>query len=61
MDAFPAFFSLSGRTIAIAGEGQAADAKARLFDSSPADLRRLDEAEALAPGAFAGVLLAFIV
>ena len=60
MDAFPAFFSLHGRTIAIAGQGQAADAKARLFDSSPADLRRLDETEALAPGAFAGVLLVFI-
>ena len=37
MDAFPAFFPLAGRKIVIAGEGDAADAKARLFDGSPAD------------------------
>jgi precorrin-2 dehydrogenase/sirohydrochlorin ferrochelatase len=60
MDAFPAFFSLRGRIVAVAGEGEGAKAKARLFDNSPAELLRLTETQALAPGAFAGVLLAFI-
>jgi precorrin-2 dehydrogenase/sirohydrochlorin ferrochelatase len=60
MDAFPAFFSLRGRRIAVAGEGEGAKAKVRLFANSPAELLALNQAEALAPGAFAGVLLAFI-
>ena len=32
MDAFPAFYPLIGRSVAVAGEGEAAEAKARLFD-----------------------------
>jgi siroheme synthase (precorrin-2 oxidase/ferrochelatase) len=36
MDAFPAFFPLRGKTVIIAGEGEGALAKARLFENSPA-------------------------
>lgn len=60
MDAFPAFFPLAGRTLAIAGEGEAAEAKARLFEGSPATVVRLSTAEALDPGSYAGMTLAFI-
>lgn len=60
MDVFPAFFPLAGRAVAIAGEGEAADAKARLFDGSPATVLRLSPGEALDPKAYAGVSLAFI-
>lgn len=60
MDAFPAFFPLAGRKIVIAGHGDAADAKARLFDGSPAAVIRLEAAEALTAGAYAGAALAFV-
>ena len=60
MDAFPAFFPLSGKTVAIAGAGEAAEAKVRLFEGSPATIRRLDGADALDPKAYAGAILAFI-
>ena len=60
MDAFPAFYPLTGRVIAIAGSGEVAEAKVRLFESSPATLRRLEGDAALAPEAYAGALLAFI-
>jgi precorrin-2 dehydrogenase/sirohydrochlorin ferrochelatase len=60
MDAFPAFYPLSGRTIVIAGEGEAAEAKARLFDGSPAVLRRLTAQDALTPLAYQGATLAFV-
>lgn len=60
MDAFPAFFPLAGRTVAIAGAGDAAEAKARLFAGSPARLVRLESAAALDPAAYAGALLAFV-
>jgi len=60
VDAFPAFFPLAGRTVVIAGRGEAAEAKARLFEGSPAQLRRLDGAEALTPGSYAGAALAFV-
>lgn len=60
MDAFPAFFPLAGRTVAVAGEGEAAEAKARLFEGSPATVLRLTGAEALNPRAYAGVSLAFV-
>lgn len=60
MEAFPAFFPLAGRTVAIAGEGEAAEAKARLFDGSPATVLRLARAEALDPKAYAGAILAFV-
>jgi precorrin-2 dehydrogenase/sirohydrochlorin ferrochelatase len=60
MDAFPAFFPLAGRTVVIAGEGEAAEAKARLFEGSPATVIRLSEQEALDRRAYAGATLAFI-
>jgi precorrin-2 dehydrogenase/sirohydrochlorin ferrochelatase len=60
MDAFPAFFPLSGRTVAIAGSGEAAEAKLRLFEGSPATLRRLEGEAALKPASYAGAALAFI-
>ncbi len=41
MDAFPAFIPLHGRKVVIIGLGEAADAKARLFDGAPCDLIRL--------------------
>lgn len=60
MDAFPAFFPLAGRTVVIAGEGEAAEAKVRLFAGSPATLTRLRGADALDPGSYVGATLAFI-
>jgi precorrin-2 dehydrogenase/sirohydrochlorin ferrochelatase len=60
VDAFPAFFPLAGRVVAIAGEGEAAEAKVRLFDGSPAQLRRLAGAEALKAQNYAGATLAFV-
>ncbi|HEY8615728.1 precorrin-2 dehydrogenase/sirohydrochlorin ferrochelatase family protein [Phenylobacterium sp.] len=60
MDAFPAFFPLAGRTVVIAGEGEGAEAKARLFDGSPADVRRLSGADALSPVSYQGAALAFV-
>ena len=60
MHAFPAFFPLAGRTVVIAGSGEAADAKARLFEGSPATVRRLAGDEALEAAAYAGAALAFV-
>ncbi|ATQ41094.1 NAD(P)-dependent oxidoreductase [Caulobacter mirabilis] len=60
MDAFPAFFPLAGRKVVVAGTGEAAEAKARLFDGSPATLVRLEGPDAFLPGAYAGASLAFI-
>jgi len=60
MDTFPAFYPLTGRTVVIAGTGEAAEAKLRLFDGSPAALRRLEGEAALKPESYAGSLLAFI-
>jgi len=60
LDSFPAYFPLTGRKVVIAGSGDAADAKARLFDGSPATVIRLDGHEAYLPGAYTGAILAFI-
>lgn len=60
MDAFPAFFPLAGRSVAIVGDGEAAAAKARLFDGSPARVLRLNGEAALEPDAYAGCALAFV-
>jgi precorrin-2 dehydrogenase/sirohydrochlorin ferrochelatase len=60
MDAFPAFFPLAGRTVVVAGTGEAAEAKLRLFAGSPATLRRLEGEDAMTPGAYAGAILAFV-
>jgi precorrin-2 dehydrogenase / sirohydrochlorin ferrochelatase len=46
MDSFPAFLPLAGRKVVVIGDGDAADAKARLFDGSPATLVRLAEPDA---------------
>jgi precorrin-2 dehydrogenase/sirohydrochlorin ferrochelatase len=46
--------------VAIAGEGEAAEAKVRLFAGSPATLVRLTGAAALDTKSYAGVSLAFI-
>jgi siroheme synthase-like protein len=60
MEAFPAFFPLSGRRVVIAGEGEGAEAKARLLASSPAVLERIAGEAALSPDAYAGAALAFV-
>lgn len=60
MDSFPAYFPLAGRKVVIAGVGDAADAKARLFDGSPAMVVRLEGHEAYLPGSYTGATLAFI-
>jgi len=60
VDAFPAFFPLAGRKVVIAGSGEAAEAKARLFEGSPATLVRLEGPSAFLPGAYAGAVLAFV-
>jgi uroporphyrin-III C-methyltransferase / precorrin-2 dehydrogenase / sirohydrochlorin ferrochelatase len=58
MRSFPAFVPLEGRRVAVIGTGPAAEAKARLFAESPAELLRF--ATAPAAEALAGVALAFI-
>ena len=60
MDVFPAAFPLSGLTVVVAGEGEPADAKARLFEGSPATLLRIVAAEAGRPQSYAGARLAFL-
>lgn len=60
MDAFPAFFPLSGRKVVIAGSGDGAKAKARLFEGSPATLVEIDGDEAMDARSYAGAVLAFI-
>jgi len=60
MDVFPAFFLLAGRTVVVAGQGPAAEAKVRLFETSPARVIRLAGQAALASKAYAGATLAFV-
>ncbi|MDB5447844.1 MAG: ysG, partial [Phenylobacterium sp.] len=60
MDAFPAFFPLAGRTVVIAGSGEAAEAKARLFAGSPAELRRIEGPAMVQAQSYAGAALAFV-
>lgn len=60
MDAFPAFFPLSGQRVVIAGEGEGAEAKARLLASSPASIERAIGAAALTSETYAGAALAFV-
>lgn len=60
MDAFPAFFPLAGATVVIAGSGEAADAKARLFEGSPAKVVRLEAPQAFVAGSYRGAALAFV-
>src|SRR3954464_13076961 len=60
MNAFPAFFPLAGRRVVIVGEGEAADAKARLFEGSPAQVLRLDAVTGADPAVYQGAVLAFV-
>jgi precorrin-2 dehydrogenase / sirohydrochlorin ferrochelatase len=60
MDAFPAFFPLAGRTVAIVGDGEPAEAKARLFDGSPARLLRIEADRALDATSYEDASLVFI-
>ena len=60
MDAFPAFFPLSGRKVVIAGSGEPAEAKLRLLEGSPARIVHLQGDEAADPTAYAGAALAFV-
>jgi siroheme synthase-like protein len=60
METFPAFFPLKGRRVVIAGDGDPAEAKARLFEGSPAILIRLDSLAAIDPAAYARADLIFI-
>jgi precorrin-2 dehydrogenase/sirohydrochlorin ferrochelatase len=60
MEVFPAFVPLAGRRVVVAGEGEAADAKARLFEGSPAMVARIAGEAATLESAYAGAALAFI-
>jgi precorrin-2 dehydrogenase/sirohydrochlorin ferrochelatase len=60
MEAFPAFFPLGGRRVVIAGEGEGAEAKARLLAGSPATVERVTGEAALARNTYAGAALAFV-
>jgi precorrin-2 dehydrogenase/sirohydrochlorin ferrochelatase len=60
METFPAFYPLKGRRVVIAGDGGGAEAKARLFESAPAEVVRLTGREALDKGAYAGACLIFV-
>ncbi|MBS0408785.1 MAG: bifunctional precorrin-2 dehydrogenase/sirohydrochlorin ferrochelatase [Proteobacteria bacterium] len=60
MEAFPAFFPLAGRRVVIAGAGEAAEAKARLFEGSPAEIVRLGGDEAADAARYQGAALAFV-
>jgi precorrin-2 dehydrogenase / sirohydrochlorin ferrochelatase len=60
VDAFPAFFPLAGRTVVIAGVGEGAEAKVRLFAGSPARIVRVMDDSAFDPGAYTDATLAFI-
>ena len=60
MEIFPAAFPLQGLRVVVAGDGEAADAKARLFDGSPAILARIGSAAALDAASYVGAKLVFI-
>ncbi|HEY7853397.1 MAG TPA: NAD(P)-dependent oxidoreductase [Caulobacteraceae bacterium] len=60
MDAFPAFFPLKDRRVVIAGDGEPAEARSRLFAGSPAEVVRVAGPAALASAAYAGAHLIFI-
>jgi len=60
METFPAFFPLKDARIVIAGDGDSAEAKARLFAGSPAEVVRLAPGAALDAAAYAGARLIFV-
>jgi precorrin-2 dehydrogenase/sirohydrochlorin ferrochelatase len=60
MNAFPAYFPLAGKRIVIVGEGEGAEAKARLFVGSPAVVERMSAAAGADARAYIGAVLAFV-
>ncbi len=60
MNAFPAYFPLAGKRVVIVGEGEAAEAKARLFLGSPAVVERMSTAAGADARAYIGAVLAFV-
>ena len=60
MDIFPAFYPLAGRRVVIAGDGEPAESKARLFAGSAAEVVRVEGDAALEPGSYAGAALIFV-
>jgi len=60
MNSFPAYFPLAGKRVMIVGDGEAADAKARLFEGSPAEVDRLSAMAGADPRAYLGAALAFV-
>lgn len=60
MDAFPAFFPLRGKTVIIAGQGEGALAKARLFENSPASVQTISGPEVFEPQTYAKAALVFV-
>jgi precorrin-2 dehydrogenase/sirohydrochlorin ferrochelatase len=60
MDVFPAYFPLRDARVVIAGEGEPAAARARLFVGSPAEVVMIAGEAALEPAAYAGARLVFI-
>jgi siroheme synthase-like protein len=60
MNAFPAYFPLAGKRVLIVGEGEAAEAKARLFEGSPAVVERLSAPAGADARAYGGAVLAFV-
>lgn len=51
---------MAGARVVIAGSGEAAQAKARLFEGSPATVVRLEGPQAFVAGSYRGATLAFI-
>ncbi|HEY5071740.1 MAG TPA: bifunctional precorrin-2 dehydrogenase/sirohydrochlorin ferrochelatase [Caulobacteraceae bacterium] len=60
MDSFPAFFPLRGGRVVVAGHGAMADAKARLFEGSPATVERIAGDAAMDRRSYEGARLAFV-
>ncbi|MGZ3272226.1 MAG: precorrin-2 dehydrogenase/sirohydrochlorin ferrochelatase family protein [Caulobacteraceae bacterium] len=60
MNSFPAYFPLAGKRVLIVGEGEGAEAKARLFAGSPAVVERLSSAAGADARVYIGAVLAFV-
>src|ERR1700761_6574631 len=60
MNSFPAYFPLAGKRVVIVGEGEAAEAKARLFDGSPATVERMSALAGADARAYIGAALIFV-
>jgi precorrin-2 dehydrogenase/sirohydrochlorin ferrochelatase len=60
MNSFPAYFPLAGKRVVIVGDGEAAEAKARLFAGSPATVERMSAPAGADARAYFGAALAFV-